>query len=145
MQELQIGIFFLVAIFGFATFLIYKAYLYFRGKRNDGREKNYYYNRFMRNKENTEKYIEVLQHTIALNNCGNEVLDKTAGLSVQQYLEKLKTDYEEDYTEVTQKLLKKNRLERKHKKTYIRLLSNQSEKLYTVENILTNINQKYRS
>lgn len=145
MQQLQIGIFFLVAIFGFVSFLIYKLYMYSKTKKNDGREKNYYYNRFMRNKGQVEKYIEVLQHTITIHNCGNDVIDVSNGMTMQQHLSKLKMDYEVDYTEVTQKILKKNKLQRKHKKTYIRLLSNQSEKLYNIEHILTVINQKYRN
>lgn len=134
-----------IVAFILGSFLVYKLYMYVTVIKNDGREKNYYYNRFMRNKAQVEKYIEVLQHAITIHNCGNEIVDSSSGMTVQQHLSKLKIDYEDDYTEVTQKILKKNRLQRKHKKTYIRLLSNQSEKLYNIENILATINQKYKN
>jgi 5-bromo-4-chloroindolyl phosphate hydrolysis protein len=144
MEQLQIGIFFLVAAFGFISFLIYKIYLYTTTVQSDGKEKNYYYSRVMRNKEQVEKYIEVLQHTITIHNCGLDVLDASTGMSVQQHLTKLKSDYVEDYTEVTQKILKRNKLTRKDKKKFIKLLSDQSEKLYNIEKVLTAINHKYR-
>lgn len=131
--------------FVFGSFLVYKLFLYNLTIKNDGKEKNYYYNRFMRNKAQVEKYIEVLQHTITINNCGQDVLNNENGITVQQHLSQLKIDYENDYTEVTQKILKKNKLMRRDKKTYIKLLSNQSEKLYNIETVLTAINHKYRA
>jgi len=145
MEQLQIGIFFLVAVLGFISFLIYKLYMYSSTIKNDGKEKNYYYSRFMRNKEQVEKYIEVLQHTMTIHHCAEDTIDDASGMTVREHLQKLKTDYTNDYTEVTQKILKKNRLLRKDKKTYIKLLSDQSEKLYNIEKVLTKINQKYRS
>lgn len=145
MEAANVSLIFLIIGFILSSFLVYKLYLYLTTVKNDGRVKNYYYNRFMRNKAQVEKYIEVLQHTITIHNCGNEVIDASNGMTLQQHLSKLKMDYEVDYTEVTQKILKKNKLQRKHKKTYIRLLSNQSEKLYNIEHILAVINQKYRN
>lgn len=134
--------FIIACIFG--SFLVYKLYMYSITVKNGGRDKNYYYNRFMRNKEQVERYIESMQHSITLYNCGNEVFGEQS-ITAQEHLDNLKADYENDYTEVTQKILKRNVLTRKDKKMYIKLLANQSEKLFNIEVIQRLINRKYRN
>ena len=98
----------------------------------------------MRNKEQVERYMESLQHSITLSNCGNEVFGD-AKITANQHLSNLKNDYDKDYTEVTQNILKKNKLTRKDKRINIKLLTEQSEKLYNIEKVLREINEKYRS
>ena len=134
---------FIIAIV-FGSFLVYKLYMYSTTVKSDGRDRNYYYSRFMRNKEQVERYMESLQHNITLLNCGDERFGNASNSSVQEHLAKLKFDYNADYTEVTQKILKKNKLTRKDKKMYIKLLANQSEKLYNIEKLVREINVKYR-
>ena len=144
-METEIGIFIALLVLGFGSFIFYKIYMYSVTVRNGGRDRNYYYSRFMRNKEQVERYIESLQHSITLFNCGNESFGNTNKTTANDHLAKLKNDYVSDYTEVTQKILKRNKLTRKDKKLYIKLLSNQSEKLFHIEAILREINQKYRN
>lgn len=134
-----------IIAFVFGAFLIYKLYLYSTTIKNEGRDRNYYFNRFMRNKEQVERYIETLQHCITLSNCGDETFGTINRMTANQHLSNLKNDYENDYTDVTQKLLKKNKLTRKDKKMNIKLLSKQSEKLYNIEKVVREINEKYRS
>ena len=134
-----------IIAFVFGAFLIYKLYMYSTTIKNEGRDRNYYYNRFMRNKEQVERYIESLQHSITLSNCGDEVFGTTTKLTANQHLSNLQDDYDNDYTEVTQKILKKNKLTRKDKRINIKLLTKQSEKLYNIEKVLREINAKYRS
>lgn len=133
-----------IIAFVFGAFLIYKLYHYTTTIKNEGRDRNYYYNRFMRNKEQVERYMESLQHSITLSNCGNEVFGD-AKITANQHLSNLKNDYDKDYTEVTQNILKKNKLTRKDKRINIKLLTEQSEKLYNIEKVLREINEKYRS
>lgn len=144
-METEIGIFTALLVLGFGSFLFYKIYMYSVTVRSGGREKNYYYNRFMRNKEQVERYIESLQHSITLFHCGDEIFGTMNKMTAENHLSKLKNDYKNDYTDVTQKILKRNTLTRKDKKLYIKLLSDQSEKLFHVEGILREINQKYRN
>jgi len=141
---MELIIFLGVGIAGFASLLIYKLYMYSVTVQTGGRDKNYYYKRFMRNKEQVESYIEIMQHSITLYNCGNEVFGDQ-NLTAQNHLDNLKRDYENDYTDITQKILKRNRLSRKDKKKYVKLLADQSEKLFNVEGIQRLINQKYRT
>jgi hypothetical protein len=142
-METEISIFTVLLVLGFGSFLVYKIYLYFATVKSGGRDKNYYYNRFMRNKEQVERYIESLQHSITLFNCGDEKINTGDNLTVQDHLSKLRNDYDNDYAEVTKKILKRT-INRKDKKKYIKLLSDQSEKLYKIERVLREVNSKYR-
>ncbi|WP_026976729.1 hypothetical protein [Flavobacterium tegetincola] len=140
----EFSIYFVVGVLLLASIVIYKMYLYSVTVKTEGRDRNYYYNRFMRNKEQVERYMESLQHSITLFNCGDERFGEDSKTTAQQHLIKLQSDYNADYTEVTQKILKKNKLTRRDKKMYIKLLSNQSEKLYNIEKIVREINNKYK-
>lgn len=142
---MELGIFFAVAIIGFGSLLLYKILRYSNGVKAGDKDRNYYYNRFMRNKEQVERYIESLQHTITIFNCGEERFGTLDNISANQHLSNLKMDYQNDYTEITQKILKRNKLTRKDKKLYMKLLSKQSEKLYNVEKILRELNVRYKN
>lgn len=111
---LLIGI---IISFVLGSFIVYRIYLYTVTVKSGGRDKNYYYNRFMRNKEQVERYIESLQHSITLFNCGDEKINTGDNLTVQDHLSKLRNDYDNDYAEVTQKILKRT-INRKDKKVY---------------------------
>lgn len=134
-----------IIAFVFGSFFVYKLFMYITTIKTEGRDRNYYYSRFMRNKEQVERYMESLQHSITLFNCDDERFGSEKNVTAQQHLLNLKADYNADYTEVTQKILKKNKLTRRDKKMYIKLLSNQSEKLYSIEKIVREVNHKYRS
>lgn len=142
MEQANIILIGCIIAFVFGSFLVYQIYMYNLTVQSDGRDRNYYYNRFIRNKEQVERYIESLQHNITLFNCGDESFGNNG--TAQQHLSHLKNDYGKDYSEMTQKILKRNKLTRKDKKMYIKLLANQSEKLYDIEKIVREVNNKYR-
>ena len=85
-----------IIAFVFGAFLIYKLYMYSTTIKNEGRDRNYYYNRFMRNKDQVERHIETLQHNITISNCGDEIFGTNNSMSANKHLNNLKNDYEND-------------------------------------------------
>lgn len=127
-----------VIVVGFA------AYLYFiKSKSIDGSEKNYYYNRFLRNKKQLESFIEKLGQLILAHKCGGDFV--TNGITLEVYLNNMINDYEINYANSILKILKRNKLKNKEKRYYRQILNNQSEQLYNVETEINALHSKYRS
>ena len=134
---MELIIFIVVVVLGFS------AYFYFiRSKTANGTEKNYYYNRFLRNKVQLEHFIEQFQQFIAEYGCGTDTLQN--GTTIEAYLASMKKDYETNYSNSILKILKRNKLKNKEKRHYGQILISQSEKLYNVETELNALHAKYK-
>jgi hypothetical protein len=132
--------FFLVTVIG--GLLIY----FYIQKRNDSRyfERNYYYKRFLRNKLQAEKNIKELDIIIKLCSKDELMLTKNGATSPEEYQFQLQHDYQVDYCNKILKKIKKNNLKNREKKRFAKMLSNQSEKLYTVEIDIALFYKKHR-
>ena len=142
--HMEFGIFLSFVAISFVTILVYNLFLYNDRLKNNDKEKSNYYLRYMRNKAQVEKNIDFIQDLIASHRCGEDFLGDESGFNVSQHLSKLRSDYEIQYSAEIVKVLKRNKMGRKEKRKYLKLLSNQSEKLYNIEKIVREINNKYK-
>lgn len=109
-------------------------YVFFFRKTKEVRDKkSYYLKRFLRNKEQSLKYINEIKALVEQNDGWNKkaFLDKETTFS--EYLEVLNTKYESDYSESSYQILKRNKLTNAQKQEYTRKLIEQSEDLYLME------------
>ncbi len=130
-------------IFIVVIVLCFSVYFYFR-KSNpvNGTEKNYYYNRFLKNKIQLERLMEQLRQLISDYKCGGDIVHN--GVTLQAYLTSVNQEYETNYANSILKTLKRNKLKNKEKRYYGQILINQSEKLYNVETELNALHAKYK-
>ncbi|MDD3005157.1 hypothetical protein [Flavobacterium sp.] len=125
---MELEIFIMIVIFGLI------AYTYFQRRpplQDTGRD--YYYKRFMRNKEQLNKYITDLEN---INNAFPDaklIVASDVDKSVQDYLKEMKDYLETEFPEKKLKTIKKKKLTYKEKNIFTKKLCDQSEKLFKIE------------
>ena len=134
---MEFFIFFTIIVFGLGAFIIYRS----TSKKRTA--ENYYYRRYLRNRVQLEKHIDSLQQLILNYECGSHVWDEGKNSTVEAYLLQLKINLQNEYSEGTLKLLKRNKLKNKDKKYYSKILIKQSEMLFRTETDLIILHNKY--
>lgn len=106
---------------------------FFRKSKKSRDKKSYYLKRFTRNKEQSIKHINEVEALAHLNDGRYKQAFPDREMTFSEYLEKLKFKHENDYSESSYKILKRNKLSQSQKQEYTKKLIEQSEDLYLME------------
>ncbi|MDR6967167.1 hypothetical protein J2X31_001174 [Flavobacterium arsenatis] len=117
---------------GSLLLISFLVYLFFFRNNKELDKKSYYLKRFLRNKEQSLKHINQVEALVVENN-GSKQAFPDKDMTFFEYLESLKSKYENDYSEITHQILRKNRLSHAQKQEYTKKLLQQSEDLYLME------------
>ena len=120
-------------------------YAFFFRKSKEAREKkSYYLKRFLRNKEQSLRHINEVEVLVRQNNGWNKKAFPDKEIIFSEYLNTLKSKYENDYSDISYQILKKNKLTNAQKQEYTRKLIEQSEDLYLMEVDLGILNKTWK-
>lgn len=121
----------LALIFALVVVIVYV--FFFRKSKKSRDKKSYYLKRFTRNKEQSIRHIREVEALADLNDGRYKKAFPDREVTFSEYLEKLKFKHENDYSESSYKVLKRNKLNQSQKQEYTKKLIEQSEDLYLME------------
>lgn len=127
-------------IVGLLLILVLVYFFFFKKEKRNKDKRSYYLKRFLRNKEQSLKFISEVETLANQNNAWEKEAFPDSAITFADYLKNLKSKYEQEYSRATYKALKRNRLSYAQKQEYTKRLIDQSEDLYLMEvdlNVLT--------
>ncbi|MFY0483555.1 hypothetical protein ACI6PS_13235 [Flavobacterium sp. PLA-1-15] len=116
---------------------------FFRKSKEKRNKKSYYLKRFNRNKEQSIRHIKEVEALVLLNDAEDKKAFSDRDITFSEYLEKLRLKHENDYSESSYKILKRNKLSQSQKQEYTKKLIEQSEDLYLMEVDLNVLNKTW--
>lgn len=106
---------------------------FFQNNKQPIEKKSYYLRRFLRNKEQSLKYIDDVEQLVIQNDGWDKKAFPDKEMTFLEYLETLKHKCENEYSKSFYRILKRNKLSRFQKQEYTKKLIEQSEDLYLME------------
>lgn len=128
----------------FALVVVVVYVFFFRKSKESRSKKSYYLKRFTRNKEQSIRHINEVEALALLNDVHYKKAFLDREVTFSEYLEKLKYKHENDYSERSYKILKRNKLSQSQKQEYTKKLIEQSEDLYLMEVDLGILNKTWK-
>ena len=133
-----------VILVGSLLLVVFLVYVFFFKKNGEIEKKSYYLKRFLRNKEQSLRHIKEVESLVVLNDVWSSKAFPNKELIFSEYLDRLKTKYEKDYSDSSYKILKRNKLSHSQKQEYTKQLMEQSEDLYLMEVDLGILNKTWK-
>lgn len=120
------------------------AYVLFFGNKKEKGKKSYYLKRFLRNKEQSLRYINEVEALMERCAGSNLKAFPDREITFSEYLKGLKNNHGNDFSDSTYKILKRNRLNHFQKQDYTKKFIEQSENLYLMEVDLGILNKTWK-
>lgn len=133
-----------VILLGSLLLVIFLVYSFFFRNNGKTEKRSYYLKRFLRNKEQSLRHIKEVESLAVQQNIMNSSAFPDKEVTFSEYLDRLKSKYESDYSDSSYKILKRNKLSHSQKQEYTKQLMEQSEDLYLMEVDLGILNRTWK-